>query len=254
MLPNFLIVGPPKSGTTSLQLYLNRHPDIFCRGETHYYDENYNKGIKWYEKQFEKAKGEKRIGEKTPDYFYIEGIPEKIKKDFPDIKLLFILRDPIKRAYSHYYHNLRRGVEEKSFEKHLNEKSIYINVSMYIEHIKRWKKYFSEKQMYFLKMNDLNQTKLQKIAEFLRVESNFDFGELKRYNIGGSPRTKTLAKISQNKKKKKIPILSEGIKRGINMKRGKYPEMKKETEQKLKKIFKPYNEELKKQTNLNFNK
>ena len=103
-------------------------------------------------------------------------------------------------------------------------------------------------------MNDLNQTKLQKIAEFLRVESNFDFGELKRYNIGGSPRTKTLAKISQNKIIKKIPILSEGIKRGINMKRGKYPEMKKETEQKLKKIFKPYNEELKKQTNLNFNK
>lgn len=254
MLPNFLVVGPPKSGTTSLQLYLNRHPDIFCRGETHYYDENYKKGIKWYEKQFQKWNGEKRVGEKTPDYFYIKKIPEKIKKDIPDIKLIFILRDPIKRAYSHYYHNLRRGVEEKTFEEHINEKSIYVKVSMYSKHIERWKKHFQEKQMYFLKMNELNQTKLEKIAEFLEVDSNFDFGELKKYNIGGSPRTKALAKISQNKIIKKIPILSEGIKRGINMKRGKYPDMKKETEQKLKDIFKPYNEELKKLAKIDFNK
>lgn len=256
MLPNFLIVGPPKSGTTSLQFYLNKHPDIYATGEAHFFNANYEKGIKWYENYFKEYDNQKLIGEKTPAYFFEEEIPERVKKHLPDVKLIFIFRNPIKRAYSHYWHNVRHGREEaSSFEEAIDLKneldSKYIDVSRYVNHVKRWLKYFPKKNMFFLTIEEIDQKKLNEILEFLNIEDKFDFGELKRYNIGGAVRSKTLAKIAQNKIVKKIPYISELIKRGINMKRGKTPPINSKTKERLQNYFIDYNLELEKITGLN---
>ena len=78
-----------------------------------------------------------------------------------------------------------------------------------------------------------------------------DFGDLKKYNIGGAPRTKFLSNLSQNEVVSKVPILSEFIKRGVNMKRGKFPPIKPDTKNRLKEHFEPYNKELEEFTGLN---
>lgn len=263
MLPNFLIVGPPKSGTTSLQFYLNKHPEVYTTGEAHFFNANYEKGIEWYEKFFEKHNNEKAIGEKTPGYFFDEKTPERIKKELVDVKLLFIFRDPIKRAYSQYWHNVRHAYEnaktfEEAFEKELKDKadsnSKYLEISKYIVHIKRWNKYFPKSKMFFLTMESLDQEVLKDVLGFLEVDKDFDFGELKKYNIGGATRSKSLAKVSQNEIIKKIPYMSEVIKRGVNMKRGKAPEINPITRKRLNKYFEPFNKELEEFTTLDLGK
>ena len=267
MLPNFIIAGPPKSGTTSLQLYLNRHPDIFCFGEIHYFSDNYKKGIKWYESHFEKWNEEKAVGEKSPSYFYDSNTPVRIKKDIADVKLIFILRNPVDRAHSHFWHEVRKGREENVLDKKKVEQKInnnednenpdYLEISKYSKYIKRWFDYFPKKQMFFLKMEELNQKKLKEILEFLEIDTSFDFGSLKKYNIGGSPRSKILSKLYKNKIIQKIPYAADFINRGLNMKRGKYPSITNEFRKKLIDYYLPYNKSLEKLTGLdvsNWNK
>lgn len=253
MLPNFIIAGPPKSGTTSLQFYLDKHPDIYVKGEAHFFNKNYKKGLEWYEAYFKNYQNEKAIGEKSPSYFYSKDVPSRIKKHIPDVKLLFIFRDPIKRAYSQYWHNVRHATEkagtfEIAVDNELkdmdNDEYIYLKISNYIMHLKRWGEYFSKSKMFFLTLENLNKDVLYEILEFLNVDPNFNFGELKKFNVGGSVRSKSLAKFAQNKFIKKIPYLSEGIKRKVNMRKGKTPEISSSTRKKLKSYFEPYNNEL----------
>lgn len=103
MKPTFLIIGVMKSSTTSAMAYFNQHPNIYITWkELHFFNENYKKGIEWYEKHFT----EKRIaiGEKTPMYCFSRVALKRIKKHYPDIKLILFLRDPVTRAYSQFNH------------------------------------------------------------------------------------------------------------------------------------------------------
>ena len=104
--------------------------------------------------------------------------------------------------------------------------------------------------MFFLTLEKLSQENLKEILRFLGVNENFRFGELKKYNIGGAPRSKTLTKFSQHPVIKKIPYLSDFINRVINMRRGEYPPMKTKTKKYLQEYFAPYNKELEKFTGL----
>ena len=117
---NFIIIGTQKAGTTWLSRRLNEHPEIFLPpNELHYFDldQNYKKGLDWYRKQFnDKPKDAKSVGEKTPDYLWTNrphqnkiNIAERIHQLDPDLKLIIILRNPVKRAISAYNHFLRNG-------------------------------------------------------------------------------------------------------------------------------------------------
>lgn len=111
MKPTFLIIGAQKGGTTPGIWYLSQHPDIYMfQGEAHFFDndDNYNKGIEWYENKFFNGNKEyvrrKHRGEKTPMYCFMRKTIDRIKKAYPNIKLLLFLRNPIARAHSHYNH------------------------------------------------------------------------------------------------------------------------------------------------------
>lgn len=256
MLPNFILAGPPKSGTTTLRILLNRHPNIYMPNrELHFFnnEENFSRGLEWYEKFFDKWKGEKAIGGKTPGYFFHPKAPQRIKELLPNVKLIFIFRNPIDRAYSHYWHDVRTGEVEDPFEYVIakevkgeitNINRRYLEISTYIVHLKRWNRYFPISKMFFLTLEDLDIKKLREILKFLEVEEDFDFGKIKRYNIGGAVRSKTLLRITQHKLIKKVPYLTEFINRVINMKRGRYPAMKHETRRYLLEYFREYNKNL----------
>jgi hypothetical protein len=116
-LPNFVIIGAQKSGTTSLYAYLRAHPDVFLAPgkEIHYFDSHLDEGLDWYKAKFAGATTERTIGEATPNYMYFgEGL-NRMAEVIPEARLVAILRNPVDRAYSHYWHERVRGREKLEF-------------------------------------------------------------------------------------------------------------------------------------------
>ncbi len=120
-LPNCIIAGAQKAGTTSLFDYLGGHPQCArsYTKEVHYFDDAHERGESWYRKHFPLA-GQKRIVfESSPYYMFDPRVPRRVHSLLPNVKLIFLLRNPINRAYSHYQHSVRRGHEPLPFEEAL---------------------------------------------------------------------------------------------------------------------------------------
>ena len=107
----------------TLYYYLGKHPDILMSStkEPAYYTKYYNKGLDFYESFFKEYKGENAIGEATVEYMVCPETPERIYKAIPDIKLIFILRNPIERASSNYWHRIKSGHENRKFYEVIKE-------------------------------------------------------------------------------------------------------------------------------------
>lgn len=121
MLPNFICPGAQKAGTTTLYMILKQHPSIFLPSgkEQRFFfeDSKFKKGVNWYRETFYSSYGgEKAIGDITPDYMFFEGVAQRIYDTLgPEIRFIFLLRNPYERAYSHYWMSVRRGFETKDF-------------------------------------------------------------------------------------------------------------------------------------------
>lgn len=120
-LPGMVIVGAMRAGTTSLFSFLARHPQVaasFCK-EVHYFDLRFHHGPAWYRCQFRRPRrlaGGRAIGiESSPYYMFDPRVPGRMAALVPDVKLVFLLRDPVERAFSHYRKNCRDGREPLSF-------------------------------------------------------------------------------------------------------------------------------------------
>jgi transposase len=117
VLPNFLIIGAMRCGTTSLARYLGTHPDVFVapQKEVHFFDRNSARGLEWYAGQFSGATIERAVGEATQTYMYEDEAIHKVAETLPDARLIALLRDPVDRAYSHYWLNRSLGSEPLDF-------------------------------------------------------------------------------------------------------------------------------------------
>jgi hypothetical protein len=115
-LPTFLIIGAQKSGTRWLRKNLGRHPEIFTANREGTYfssDPNFERGLRWYRRQFAGWDGEEIVGEATPGYMMwkrvsptVEEMAGRIDEQLPDVKLIAIVRNPVDRAYSAFVHHL----------------------------------------------------------------------------------------------------------------------------------------------------
>lgn len=225
-LPNFLCVGAGKSGTTSLQNILKQHPDIYLpavKETTFFRDENkYGKGIEFYEKRFFSAHtGQKAIGEIDPGYLTCERAPERLHKQLGgEIKLIFMLRNPLDRAYSHYLMTLRRGYETEGFEKALllepermkrgnfeQEHFSYRDGGGYATHIQRYLQYFDiDKMMFIIFEKDFLQERWRTICgilNFLGVEIFPLIVDIKS-NPARMPRSESLRDLLGNRTFRRI--------------------------------------------------
>jgi hypothetical protein len=129
VLPDFLIIGAQRAGTTSLYRYLAQHPAVgpvvLTKG-AHYFDTNYDRGLDWYRTHFptrwhaasirRRAGVPMQTGEGSPYYLFHPLVPGRVARDLPNVKLIALLRDPVERAYSQFQHESARGFEELSFE------------------------------------------------------------------------------------------------------------------------------------------
>jgi len=212
--PDFTVIGAQRCGTTSLYNYLIQHPDIkpAIRKEIHFFDNNYHKGIGWYHKHFNYNKG-KIVGEATPYYIFHPHAPYRIKNDFPKIKLIILLRNPIDRTFSHYNHEIEMGVETLTFLEAIKEEGkrlqyeeqkmlknenyysfnhqhfSYISRGIYVYQLEKWLNLFSKDQMKIFKSEEFfknPKTVTSEIFKFLELDDftkiNFKIHRKLNYN------------------------------------------------------------------------
>jgi hypothetical protein len=203
-LPDFLIIGAQRCGTTSLYNYLITHPAVFpsFMKETHYFDFNYSKGLTWYKlyfplasqkKQYQKANHQLPVtGEATPYYIFHPHVPERVYATLPSAKLIVLLRNPVYRAFSHYHHEVMQGYEQRTFEEAVNHelenmefvdsqmtqnndyKSFehmhhsYVSRGIYIDQLRSWMKRFPREQLLVLKSETFFIEPAETVAETFR--------------------------------------------------------------------------------------
>ncbi|MEG4987779.1 sulfotransferase domain-containing protein [Microcoleus sp. BR0-C5] len=196
--PDFIIIGAQKGGTTSLYSYLTEHPQIAhaTQKEVHYFDLNFDKSPDWYYAQFPLPKhSPKRItGEASPYYIFHPHVPQRIHDLCPKVKIIALLRNPVDRAISHYYHYIRIKYETLSLEDAIAAESerlkgemekllanpkyysyehqhhSYLNRGIYADQLPAWMKLFPKSQISIIKSEDLysNPAKiLNTVLEFL---------------------------------------------------------------------------------------
>jgi len=246
VLPDYLLIGATRCGTTSLWTYLNRHPNILpaFKKEIHFFDFNFSKGVSWYKAHFplqitknisEKIRQHKTItGDATPYYIFHPHAPKRIFETVPDVKLVALLRNPIDRAYSHYSRNVRRNVESLSFEEAIEneeerlngeyEKSLrderyysrklhafsYLSQGRYYEQLTKWYEMFPKDQFLILKSESFyanTESVYNELLGFLDIP-RFTLNKFEVYNFE------------------------------------KYNEMNEDTRENLRKYFEPYNNKL----------
>lgn len=181
-LPNLLVIGAMKSGTTSLHDYLNEHPDIFMSSpkEIHYYaDGAYQEWSK--EKYMSFFQSDCIYAGTSPQSYtkchnkYYQNIPERIFKDTPDVKMIYIVRDPIERYKSHILESYHCDpIEDVEYSK---ESENYLKTSMYAMQLKAYLEYFRLEQIHILTLESLQKKPLgemNKIFDFLGIEQMKD--------------------------------------------------------------------------------
>lgn len=249
MLPEFIIIGAQKSGTSTLFNALIKHPNIVgpTKTEIHYFDltQNYLKGVDWYKAHFPSNLYRKLIkklqhrdiitGESSPEYLYLPHAPRRLKQMLPNIKIIVMLRNPVDRAFSHYFHIYRPLKEPLSFEdalaqeeerlkdfyEKMAEDEYYWNQNvvrysykqrgLYYDQLKRWLDIFSKDQVFIIQSEEYYRNSLEiykRVQKFLNLP---DFVP------------------KDFKKRQSYPS---------------YTNMNKETRKKLSSHFVPYNEKL----------
>lgn len=230
-LPNFLIIGAAKAGTSSLYYYLKQHPQIYMpssrtqkepdffalEGQTLEYPgpkgifkiNNRITDIETYRALFSNVTNEIAIGEASTLYIYSKKAPGRIKHYIPNTKLIAILRDPIERAYSHYLYWASLGFEpdtdfdfvkaiaqeQTRIDKGWNASWHYVQRGFYYIQLKRYFDLFDPSQIKIYLYEDLLQNRLalaQDIFDFLGVDKNFIPNVEKTHNKTEAPKNKTL--------------------------------------------------------------
>lgn len=186
LMPDFLIIGAQKCGTTSLFNYLIQHPHVAspAKKEIHFFNRYYQKGTNWYRSYFptlfsKLGRQDLLTGEASTGYICHPHAPNRIARELTQVKLIALLRNPVDRAYSHYQHTSRRGIESLSFEDAIarEEERVggvvatmlkdeyyydpseylysYLSRGIYVDQIKIWFNHFPKEQILILSSEDL---------------------------------------------------------------------------------------------------
>ena len=225
-LPNFLVIGAMKAGTTSLYKYLGQHPEIFLspikepgffafEGERpevyrHFRHEPFVTTIEAYKDLFRGVTDEQAVGEMSTQYLDFPQSAARIRHYIPSARLIAVLRHPVDRAFSYYVMRLRGGQEsvadfsqairrEKAcLEKGIKVKSPYISKVSYYDSLRVFFDTFDKRQMKIMLYDDLYQNPqefIRNIFGFLNVDDNFLPDLSARHNTGGVQRNSAIGAL-----------------------------------------------------------
>ncbi|MGI8907524.1 MAG: sulfotransferase domain-containing protein [Candidatus Sumerlaeaceae bacterium] len=243
VLPDFLILGAQKAGTTTIYDNLVKHPLVLPADikEVHFFDNAWAHRVNWYRAHFPtrtamSAHEGSITGEGSPYYLFHPLVPARVKQVVPGAKFIMVLRNPVDRAYSHYQHEARKGREPLTFPDAIAQEAkriagevdrlaadpnyrstalqhfSYIERGKYAEQLRRWFNVFPREQFLILTSDELNrqfQDTMQKLYAFLGLPDHA-IETPKRSNVGS------------------------------------YSKMEPETREQLLELFRPHNAELEK--------
>lgn len=183
MLPNFVVIGGRKCGTTSLYYYLLQHPEVemsLMKELWFFNGQNWDKGLSWYESHWESAKPMR--GEATPaytNYPLMRGTPARMHSVIPEAKLIYVVRDPIERILSAYVddYSLRRDHSWPSEPLEPSPDHPQVKVSSYAFQLEQYLPYYSMEQILVMSHDDLLKKRretLREVFAFLGVDESFD--------------------------------------------------------------------------------
>ena len=187
-LPDFLIVGAAKAGTTTLYHYLIKHPQIWmasCKEPCFFdsTDPNSRNGLDWYCSLFEGAQEGRLCGEASTNYTRwptVPDAPQLIAALLPNAKLIYIMREPVQRAYSHFVHRYEKErfpgqPFTMSFEEFIQSDPMVIQSSDYLTQIEKYLEFFPRESLLLLVFEDLTKKpvhSLKKVFEFLGIDDH----------------------------------------------------------------------------------
>ena len=218
-LPDFLIIGAAKAGTTSLYNYLIQHPEVAApyRKEVRFFDRRFSKGINWYRGHFplnaemHGSQKKKITGESSPYYIYHPLVPERVHSSLPDVKLICLLRNPIDRAVSNYNHRIRLGIEDQSIQDAFEAETTsiageeqkiigqngynsynhyhfsYLSRGYYADQLKRWYEHFAKSDLMVIQSEKFYtdpESTFRKVTDHLGISNDYDI-DFKPFNQGG---------------------------------------------------------------------
>ena len=251
--PQAIIGGVKKCGTRALLAFLARHPSVRSAGkEVHFFDKNasFEKGYSWYLEQMPESYENEITVEKSPAYFVKPFVPERVLQYMnlyrKNLKLIFIFRNPVKRAVSDYAQGLERNkmggktFEEVIFEKGVGPKKVSkespkVSVGIYSEHLRRWIQHFPLSKMLFVNGDEFIRNPsptMKRVQKFLEIkpligERSFKYNATKGF----------YCIVVQNANKEETEDCL-GPTKGR-----KHPEVSNESLEKLREFYKPYNDE-----------
>jgi hypothetical protein len=222
VLPDYIIIGAQKCGTSSLYRYLNEHPSIAPAAgkEVHYFDWHYSRGPSWYRAHFPtaltremfRARTGRRLvtGEASPYYLFHPHAPARVKALLPSVKLIALLRDPVERALSAYHHQVRAGTESLSFADAMDQEPArlaaeierleadqtyksaahrrfsYLSRGIYVDQLAAWLRVFPREQLLIIRSEDFFEqpaATVGQVLEFLGLPPA-DSSGFRRFNVG----------------------------------------------------------------------
>lgn len=267
-LPDFVIGGAQKSGTTGLHHVMRRHPDVFVPArpqEIHFFDvdDNLKEGKSGLAAHFEGAPPQAIKAQTCPIYLFHPKVADRAARLIPGVSWVFILRDPVQRAYSHYWHQVKRGVESLTFEESIRQECERIRTDdsswrafsyaargFYAGQLSRFIAAFGWECIYVMFLEEWAEEpwrELERLQSFLGLTQYpvYKLTERER-NEARRPRSywlqRTLASERSN-----LFFKSRRLRKGLyylNTKGYAYPPMSNEAKHMLEEQFRPANEEL----------
>lgn len=218
-LPNFMIIGVAKAGTTSLYRYLDQHPQVFIcpiKG-TNFFGYEDARAWTWkdegdppllrhfqvttfeaYEAMFAAASDEIAIGEVSPQYFRCPTAAQRIHEHIPDVKLVASLRNPADRAFSGFLMRTRRGEPVKSLYEELTPEASHVREGFYYKRMKRYFDIFPRDQIKVFLFEEFKKDPAKVVVDlfdFLGVDSSFVPDTSVRHNPAGVPKNRLLNRL-----------------------------------------------------------
>ncbi|MGY0391269.1 sulfotransferase family protein [Bizionia sp. KMM 8389] len=259
---DFFCIGTQKGGTTTLHDILSQHPDLCLpeKKETHFFSDEslYLKGKDFYLKNFKARETAKFLGEVDPEYSYFKASAKRIFDTFGITKIVFIIRNPVERAYSQYLMTERRGLENLDFETALETESeriktvsdamhySYLSRGYYINQLETFEAYFGADNIKIVLFEEFikdTEGKVQEISDFIGLPSyNYitdkisnpaakpRFLAIQKFIYGDNPVKKIIGKFLGSKDFKRKLMLSL---ESMNLKASKKEKLSADAKQKI---------------------
>jgi hypothetical protein len=219
-LPNLVVIGAQKCGTSGLHYHLGLHPEISMSKpkELNFFIEerNWPRGVDWYKRHFD-ARARVR-GESSPNYTAYPhhlGIPERMHSVVPDAKLIYVVRDPLLRIASHWVHNYAKRREKGDLAATLaHPNTSYILRSQYYMQLQQFLRYYEREQILVLQQSDFRRDRskaLREVFEFVGVDPEFTHPSFERERHATARKTRAsrlatrLEKMSKTRRGRLVP-------------------------------------------------